>query len=93
MKLHELAPVPGSKRTRTRLGRGLGSGLDLAVGRSQAVHGVLDLLGVGRHGDVELVDEAHVAPVAGERAVDHDVDEDLARALAQVEGAGGGHVT
>ena len=27
MKLHELAPVPGSKRTRTRLGRGLGSGL------------------------------------------------------------------
>ena len=26
MKLHELAPVPGSKKTRTRLGRGLGTG-------------------------------------------------------------------
>ena len=33
MKLHELAPVPGSKRTRTRLGRGLGSGLGKTAGK------------------------------------------------------------
>ena len=33
MKLHELAPVPGSKRTRTRLGRGLGSGLGKTSGK------------------------------------------------------------
>ena len=33
MKLHELAPVPGSKRTRTLLGRGLGSGLGKTSGK------------------------------------------------------------
>ncbi|MDD3156614.1 50S ribosomal protein L15 [Anaeromusa sp.] len=33
MKLHELAPVPGSKKTRTRLGRGLGSGLGKTSGK------------------------------------------------------------
>ena len=33
MKLHELAPVPGSKKTRTRLGRGLGSGLGKTAGK------------------------------------------------------------
>ena len=33
MKLHELAPVPGSKKTRTRLGRGLGSGLGKPSGK------------------------------------------------------------
>ena len=27
MKLHELQPAAGSKKTRTRVGRGLGSGL------------------------------------------------------------------
>lgn len=33
MKLHELAPAPGSKKTRTRVGRGLGSGLGKTSGR------------------------------------------------------------
>ena len=33
MKLHELAPVPGSNKTRTRLGRGLGSGLGKTSGK------------------------------------------------------------
>ena len=33
MKLHELAPVPGSKKTRPRLGRGLGSGLGKPSGK------------------------------------------------------------
>ena len=33
MKLHELAPVPGSKMSRTRLGRGLGSGLGKTSGK------------------------------------------------------------
>ena len=33
MKLHELAPVPGSKKTRTRLGRGFGSGLGKTSGK------------------------------------------------------------
>jgi large subunit ribosomal protein L15 len=33
MKLHELAPTPGSKKTRTRVGRGLGSGLGKTSGR------------------------------------------------------------
>ena len=31
--MHELAPVPGSKKTRTRLGRGLGSGLGKTSGK------------------------------------------------------------
>lgn len=35
MKLHELAPAAGSKKTRTRLGRGLGSGLGKTAGRGQ----------------------------------------------------------
>lgn len=35
MKLHELAPAAGSKKTRTRRGRGLGSGLGKTVGRGQ----------------------------------------------------------
>lgn len=35
MKLHELAPVAGSKKTRTRRGRGLGSGLGKTAGRGQ----------------------------------------------------------
>ncbi|WP_183860160.1 50S ribosomal protein L15 [Pectinatus brassicae] len=35
MKLHELAPAPGSKKTRTRVGRGLGSGLGKTSGRGQ----------------------------------------------------------
>ena len=35
MKLHELAPVAGSKKTRTRVGRGLGSGLGKTSGRGQ----------------------------------------------------------
>lgn len=33
MKLHELAPAPGSKKTRTRVGRGLGSGLGKTSGK------------------------------------------------------------
>ena len=33
MKLHELSPAPGSRKTRTRVGRGLGSGLGKTSGR------------------------------------------------------------
>jgi len=33
MKLHELAPAPGSRKVRTRVGRGLGSGLGKTAGR------------------------------------------------------------
>lgn len=33
MKLHELAPTPGSRKVRTRVGRGLGSGLGKTAGR------------------------------------------------------------
>ena len=33
MKLHELAPAPGSKQTRNRVGRGLGSGNGKTAGR------------------------------------------------------------
>ncbi|WP_196594793.1 50S ribosomal protein L15 [Pectinatus sottacetonis] len=33
MNLHELAPAPGSKKTRIRVGRGLGSGLGKTSGR------------------------------------------------------------
>ena len=33
MKLHELAPAPGSRKTRTSVGRGLGSGLGKTSGR------------------------------------------------------------
>ena len=33
MKLHELTPAAGSKKTRTRVGRGLGSGLGKTSGR------------------------------------------------------------
>jgi large subunit ribosomal protein L15 len=33
MKLHELAPAPGSKKERTRVGRGLGSGLGKTAGK------------------------------------------------------------
>ena len=35
MKLHELAPAAGSKKARTRRGRGLGSGLGKTSGRGQ----------------------------------------------------------
>ena len=35
MKLHELQPVAGSKKARTRVGRGLGSGLGKTSGRGQ----------------------------------------------------------
>ncbi len=35
MKLHELTPAAGSKKTRTRVGRGLGSGLGKTAGRGQ----------------------------------------------------------
>ena len=35
MKLHELDPAAGSKKTRTRVGRGLGSGLGKTSGRGQ----------------------------------------------------------
>ena len=35
MKLHELQPAAGSKKTRTRVGRGLGSGLVKTSGRGQ----------------------------------------------------------
>ena len=35
MKLHELQPAAGSKQTRTRRGRGLGSGLGKTSGRGQ----------------------------------------------------------
>ena len=35
MKLHELAPAAGSKKTRTRVGRGLGSGIGKTSGRGQ----------------------------------------------------------
>lgn len=35
MKFHELAPAAGSKKTRTRVGRGLGSGLGKTSGRGQ----------------------------------------------------------
>ena len=35
MKLHELSPAPGSKTTKTRVGRGLGSGLGKTSGRGQ----------------------------------------------------------
>ncbi|MBP2645212.1 MAG: ribosomal protein [Firmicutes bacterium] len=33
MKLHELAPAPGSKKKSTRVGRGLGSGLGKTAGK------------------------------------------------------------
>lgn len=33
MKLHELAPAPGSRKERTRVGRGIGSGLGKTSGR------------------------------------------------------------
>ncbi|WP_019878878.1 50S ribosomal protein L15 [Succinispira mobilis] len=33
MKLYELAPAPGSRKTRTRVGRGLGSGLGKTSGK------------------------------------------------------------
>ncbi len=33
MKLHELTPAPGSKKARTRVGRGLGSGLGKTAGK------------------------------------------------------------
>jgi large subunit ribosomal protein L15 len=33
MKLHELSPAPGSKKKRTRVGRGLGSGLGKTSGK------------------------------------------------------------
>ena len=33
MKLHELSPAPGSKKAKTRVGRGLGSGLGKTSGR------------------------------------------------------------
>ena len=35
MKLHELQPAAGSKKTRTRVGRGLGSGWGKTSGRGQ----------------------------------------------------------
>lgn len=35
MKLHELQPAAGSKKVRTRVGRGLGSGLGKTSGRGQ----------------------------------------------------------
>ena len=35
MKLHELSPEPGSRKARTRRGRGLGSGLGKTSGRGQ----------------------------------------------------------
>lgn len=35
MKLHELQPAAGSKKSRTRVGRGLGSGLGKTSGRGQ----------------------------------------------------------
>ena len=35
MKLHELQPAAGSKKARTRVGRGLGSGLGKKSGRGQ----------------------------------------------------------
>ena len=35
MKLHEMSPAAGSKKTRTRVGRGLGSGLGKTSGRGQ----------------------------------------------------------
>ena len=35
MKLHELSPEPGSRKKRTRRGRGLGSGLGKTSGRGQ----------------------------------------------------------
>lgn len=35
MKLHELSPEPGSRKVRTRVGRGLGSGLGKTSGRGQ----------------------------------------------------------
>ncbi|WP_302942476.1 50S ribosomal protein L15 [uncultured Veillonella sp.] len=35
MKLHELQPAAGSKKTRSRVGRGLGSGLGKTSGRGQ----------------------------------------------------------
>ena len=35
MKLHELSPAPGSRKNRTRRGRGLGSGLGKTSGRGQ----------------------------------------------------------
>lgn len=35
MKLHELQPAAGSKKTHTRVGRGLGSGLGKTSGRGQ----------------------------------------------------------
>ena len=35
MKLHELSPEPGSRKTRTRRRRGLGSGLGKTSGRGQ----------------------------------------------------------
>jgi len=33
MKLHELAPAPGSRQTRKRIGRGIGSGTGKTAGK------------------------------------------------------------
>ena len=35
MRLHELSPAPGSRRSRRRVGRGIGSGLGKTSGRGQ----------------------------------------------------------
>ena len=39
MKLHELQPAAGSKKARTRVGRGLGSGLGKTSGRGSGFEG------------------------------------------------------
>ena len=39
MELHELSPAPGSKKSRTRVGRGLGSGLGKTSGRGHKGQG------------------------------------------------------
>ena len=39
MELHELSPAPGSKKARTRVGRGLGSGLGKTSGRGHKGQG------------------------------------------------------
>ena len=39
MELHELSPAPGSKKARTRVGRGLGSGLGKTSGRGHEGQG------------------------------------------------------
>ena len=48
MKLHELAPVPGSRKERSRVGRGMGAGQGKTSGRGQKGQGSRSSVGLPR---------------------------------------------